>query len=405
MTIRLMTLMAFAGTLEQSRALAARKSGRPPEVSVKTIDDDALRGALQSFSLVDGLVLGADDGDARHIPATEVVRINTPWTRSPPSPTDWEMRLSDGEVLFGRLVGSAPETITLETLDLGRVSVSLDDVTRLISPVANTPAQQSANDWFLSTDNAREDAVLLTNGDTARGFVVTAGADGVTLDSGGNELQVPTRLIVALRLATAATHTDEADDLEATITFKNSGRLIARGLRWSGLTGTFQFPNEVTLRFEAERVVRVDVRGGRWEWLPAMQPISEQHTPMLSLPWERSMNRNVLGGPISVGSETFEHGVGVHSRSSLTYDLKGAYREFATYYGMDDESGPLADVTVMIRVDGKPRFEQTGVTRGKLYGPVRLDVAKANRIELVVDFGQNGDIQDRFNWVEPALVK
>ncbi len=116
-------------------------------------------------------------------------------------------------------------------------------------------------------------------------------------------------------------------------------------------------------------------------------------------------DRNVLGQPITVGGQTFQHGIGVHSRSSLTYDLKGQYSRFVTSFGIDDDSGPHADVSVTILVDGRPRFEESHIRRGKLHGPVRLDVVKANRIELVVDFGDNGDIQDRFNWVEAALVR
>ncbi len=91
--------------------------------------------------------------------------------------------------------------------------------------------------------------------------------------------------------------------------------------------------------------------------------------------------------------------------SSLTYDLKGLYREFVTSFGIDDDSGPMADVAVAILVDGKRRFSRTNVRRGELFGPVRLDVTRANRIELIVDFGENGDLQDRFDWIEAALIR
>jgi len=40
-----------------------------------------------------------------------------------------------------------------------------------------------------------------------------------------------------------------------------------------------------------------------------------------------------------------------------------------------------------------------------LHGPVRINVLKANHLELFVDFGAHGDVQDRFNWVETALVR
>ena len=62
-------------------------------------------------------------------------------------------------------------------------------------------------------------------------------------------------------------------------------------------------------------------------------------------------------------------------------------------------------MSARILVDGKRGFEKTGITRGTLHGPIRLDVTKANRIELIVDFGKNGDLQDRFNWIEPALIR
>ena len=45
------------------------------------------------------------------------------------------------------------------------------------------------------------------------------------------------------------------------------------------------------------------------------------------------------------------------------------------------------------------------ILAGALFGPVRLNVEKADRIELVVDFGEHGDLQDRFNWVDTALIR
>ena len=35
----------------------------------------------------------------------------------------------------------------------------------------------------------------------------------------------------------------------------------------------------------------------------------------------------------------------------------------------------------------------------------RIDVGGAKQLTLEVDFGRNGDIQDRFDWIEPGLVK
>jgi hypothetical protein len=56
-------------------------------------------------------------------------------------------------------------------------------------------------------------------------------------------------------------------------------------------------------------------------------------------------------------------------------------------------------------VDDTRRFGKENIRRGTRHGLVRLDVKKAQRLELIVDFGQNGDLQDRFNWIEPALIR
>ena len=391
--------------LSMTPAAAGRDERRPLEVIVKSVAEDSLRGDLLSFSTGAGLLLRGDDGHERRISTEDLVRLTTSTSISEPSSTEWEVRLTNGDVLFGRWGESEGDAVTLETVDLGRLTIPLESITACSSPQARSAAQREAFEWFHRGGMVREDMLLLGNGDTARGFVVSVNAEGITLDATHGQVRVPLRLLVAIRFATGVAPPAGKAELRAGVTFKNTGQVTVTDLQWSGRNGSLRMGERDPIRFEAECVVRVDVFGGRWEWLSAHQPISEEHTPMLSLPWGRMVDRNVLGGAIAVAGETYDRGVGVHSRSRLTYDLQGQYGEFVTHFGLDDDSGPHADVTVLIRVDGKPRFEQTGVTRGQLLGPVRLDVAQANRIELVVDFGENGDIQDRFNWVEPALVK
>ena len=250
---------------------------------------------------------------------------------------------------------------------------------------------------------ADEDRILLTNGDVLAGFVTSMDGDGIGVDSTLGESRIPHRRVVAVRLAAARPPTQEPPYM--TVTFRKSGRLTISDLSWSGNVAEARLFDGGHVRIEGERIRRVDVAGGRWEWLSNHRPISFEHTPMLSLHWDYVNGRNVLGDPMTVAGETFEHGVGVHSRSSLTYDLKGAFGEFVTSFGIDDDSGPFADVSVFILVDGQKRFEKPQVRRGKLHGPVRLDVTRAKRIELIVEFGESGDVQDRLNWVEAALIR
>ncbi len=374
---------------------------------------------------------------------------------------DQRVSLATGDVLFGQVIETREDMVFIDTADLGSITVPLDVVTRIDTARAFLPAHREAVEWLdgavepasqpVSAGRLWEDRILLTNGDLLRGFVTSLNAAGLSIDTESGEMTVPQRLIVAVRFASVGSGAGSARDWDAGIggatlrpagkpvphsrgdgqsarsTFANqqggslpypvsdrlhfilrcrtSGRLTVTDLTWSGNVVEVRLPHGPRVSIEAERIVSVDVVGGRWEWLSSRRPLSYEHTPMLSLAWPWVNDRNVLGGPITVAGETYEHGVGVHSRSNLRYDLQGLYREFVTSFGIDDDSGPWADVSVFILVDGQRRFNQAGVRPGTLHGPIRLNVALAKRIELVVDFGKNGDLQDRFNWIDAALIR
>ncbi|MCH7884231.1 MAG: NPCBM/NEW2 domain-containing protein [Planctomycetes bacterium] len=414
------------------QAATALKQTNPIEVVVKTVEPAVARGSLVSLSWSDGLVLKSR-GREQRIAASNLVRITAalpmedlhpsgvPGDVVPGAPSakggasratlgapwstedDMKLTLTGGDMIHGRLGDSEGEVIAVETLNLGRVSVPLESMVALDTPRSKLPTYRDTVRWLDRTPVAMDDRILLTNGDVVRGYITLINGRNITIDNGESEVEVPFRLVVAVRFA--ASRKPAPDAIHGVATLRDGTRLTLTKMDWIGHRVRATWQAGAVVNLAADRIVRLDIGGGRWEWLTSHRPISTQDTPMLSLHWEPATNRNVLGGPIKVAGETFEHGIGVHSRSSLTYDLKEAYEEFATSFGIDDDSGPLADVTVVILVDGRRRLEETNIRRGKLWGPIRLNIAGAKHIELVVDFGENGGLQDRFDWVEPALIR
>ncbi len=385
-------------------ATAPRSIALDIHVSVKTVTDDAVSGRLVKLSPADGIVLRAAKDQIRHIAFADVVRVTTERDRESPVSRDFTITLTGGDVLRGDVVGGDAETIAIDTLDLGNVRLPLESIVRIDAARARQAAYRASVEWLDRVPGGRDqDRILLTNGDVLRGFILVADADGIAIESTFGETKVPYRAVVAVRLA--APRPFRPDPPYQIITFVSSGRLTVTEIDWSADVLRARLRGDRRVSIEAERIVSVDLVGGRWEWLSQHEPISFQHTPMLSYGWGYAMDHNVLDGPMVVSGRTFARGIGVHTRSSLTFDLKGAYTEFVTFFGMDDDSGSLADATARILIDGKPVFEQANVRRGTLRGPVRLNVAKAKRIELIADFGENGDVQDRFNWIEPALIR
>src|SRR5207249_7926633 len=91
--------------------------------------------------------------------------------------------------------------------------------------------------------------------------------------------------------------------------------------------------------------------------------------------------------------------------SRITWDLPagGTYKALRTQYAIDG-NGAYADVAVRIRLDGKVVHERKELFAGELSPVVIVPLANARKLTLEVDFGGNYNVQDRFNWIEPALV-
>ena len=387
------------GAAEPPNARGAHR----PDVLIKTVAPDVVQGQLVSLDLTEGATVTVQGAEER-VAAADIVRVVTTATPVAPPPDAVRVSLVGGDMLFADALDGENEEVLLDARDLGRVRIPLDLIERFDLPNAFRPEHRAAVRW-LDDDPRRgdEDRVLLTNGDVLRGFVASVSSDSIQLDGTTGLTDVPPHVVVAIRLA--ATRPASPALPAMTVWLRDGTRLTVTALRWGddGLSARLPFGPTVTP--PVDRVLRAEMVGGRWEWLSAHQPISYEHTPMMALDWPFVVDRNVLGGPIVVAGESFERGVGVHARCSLTYDLKAAYTEFTTRFGLDDRSGPLADVEVEILVDGQRRFHQDDVRRGALLGPVRIDVTRAKRIELIAGFGDNGDIQDRFNWVEAALIR
>jgi hypothetical protein len=119
------------------------------------------------------------------------------------------------------------------------------------------------------------------------------------------------------------------------------------------------------------------------------------------------MDKTVTGKPIRFGERTYARGIGVTPRSRITWPLdgrQGGYQTFRTQYAIDGIA-PYADVTVRILLDGKVSHEKKNVTAGQLSPVILVPLNNAKSLTLEVDFGGNYNVQDRLNWIEPALVK
>ena len=120
-------------------------------------------------------------------------------------------------------------------------------------------------------------------------------------------------------------------------------------------------------------------------------------------------DRTVTGAPLRIGGIRFQKGLGVHSRSRLSYALDGRYRAFHASIGISDEVDTLpanGRVVFRVLVDGKIAYKSPVVSSedAALSIPA-VDLTGARSIALEVDFGDDSDAGDRAIWGNPILLR
>ncbi len=375
------------------------------EFTVRTIAREHAGGHVESFTLSNELVLRTSADSVTRIPAEDVVYLQREIENSHPSNEFATATLGRGreaERIVGTPVGFSDGRVMLRSPILGLVRVPLEDVALWVNTPslgAITPGEMRT---FVRAEAAGDDRVLLTNRDILAGIVLEIDSEGVVLETPDGQARLSHDRVAAV--AIVGGDAPAADGVRARLDIVDGSRLMLTSMNWAGegIKATALAGHSV--RLPADDVVGLRILGGRWTSLADLQPSVEQ-TPMISVVWPYAVDRNVLGGPLRVGGRSFERGIGVHSRCALEFEIGGRYREFVTHFGLDDCAGALADVSVAVLADDVTRFSRDHVRPGELIGPIRLSVEGVDRLRLEVGFGRMGGIGDRFDWIEPGLIR
>jgi hypothetical protein len=158
-------------------------------------------------------------------------------------------------------------------------------------------------------------------------------------------------------------------------------------------------------RVEVASVRKVSFRGGRLVWLSDLKPSASKVTPFFNREWPPRMNASVWGRPLTVAGEEYEHGIGIHSKTELTWRLNGGYVSFVSLLGIDDETNGTGAATVSITADGRTLLKPTPVKGGEKPVPVKLNVTGVREMTVLVDYGQGQDTGDHVDLLDARLLK
>lgn len=307
------------------------------------------------------------------------------------------LHLVGGDRVAGAPVALEGETLKWKSALAGELSFPMRQVSFIGRADRQPPRDSTAT-------APTEDAVTLANGDTVRGIVTTITDKEVTVQSAGADAPVPVPVdsIAAVVFAASAPN-QNASQRAFRVKLTDGSVLTGSSVKLAGDQLTLTLPSGAR-QIPANDVVAVEQANGPVAWLSSLPPSESFHTPLFETIRPARMDRTVKGDPIRFGDRTFTRGIGVHSRSVIAWPLDGTYKTFRTQYAIDGEL-PYANVTVRIKLDDKVVHERADFGAGELSPVVQVVLEGAKRLVLEVDYGKTYDVQDRFNWIEPALLK
>jgi hypothetical protein len=254
------------------------------------------------------------------------------------------------------------------------------------------------------------DVLVLRNGDRVEGKGTELSAQRVSIKGEKDKLSTYQRAdIAAMAFNSELISRARPKGIYGYLILANGSRLVVSSARLhqGGRSLLAKMPFGGPFIVPLDQVVGLDPQQGCVIHLSDLKPSRYEHTPFFGVAWPYVTDGSVAENDLRLGGSTYDKGLGMHSRSRLTYDLSLGYHRFEALVGLDDQTGRRGRVRIGLLLDGKPidlGWNKELTARDK---PLWISVSVIGKKELtlVVDFGQFGDVQGHVNWADARLIK
>jgi len=121
---------------------------------------------------------------------------------------------------------------------------------------------------------------------------------------------------------------------------------------------------------------------------------------------EAAHSPNVEALELQIRHEKFSTGIGTHANGTIVVDLNGQYESFEAAVGVQWQGGKTpASVVFEVFVDGEKCFDSGVMREADPAKIVRVDVAGADELKLLVTNGGDGISYDLANWADAHLYR
>jgi NPCBM/NEW2 domain len=310
-----------------------------------------------------------------------------------PQNGSWQLILTNGDVLCGAPVATTPAVVIFHTPDLGEVAIPLNQIAGFKRSFG-TP---------LSGILADHDTLYFTNGDALDGAFDSIDNKNVRWESPLGATDIPLTRIDHIILGMTVPLKPVAV-LQERLAFADGSHLTTTNLSYQ--IGQFKLddPAGKIITFDANTLHAVAIINGNATWLSDLQPAAYQLSTYFEQQWPYRINQNVLGDSLMVNGVVFDHGIGVHTGSKITFELSGKFQRLLFAPAMDDAAGPLGHAWVSITADGKELYHSPVLQPGRRVVTVLLNITNFHTITLEAHSVDRFDVQGRVDWLNAVLL-
>ncbi|MCG3181513.1 MAG: hypothetical protein BIFFINMI_03909 [Phycisphaerae bacterium] len=355
-------------------------------------------------------------GDKQDVPMEQIIAIRF-LGRNPllvQSGTQ-EFRFINGGHLRGRILHNDGDIVVVETAMAGVVQIDLAFVKGFVSlPLAGFSGRKAEElvESELGKNSPSLDQVLDHRGSVYPGVVRKLERTELTLDHEVLLQKVPLRILYVkgVRLADAARQPEVPwkGDVQVRLTGRDDS-VIQGYLKRVHLGKWYLQPlwdSKAVLKVDVEEISQVQILGGRVQYLSQLTPTAATESTVLAPPQPFRMDQSAQGDPISIAGQRYPWGIGVHADSSLSFDLKGRFKQFQSDIGIASRMADRGSVVYRVLGDGKELYKSP-VIQGTGDKPIHVSVPVADVKTLTLEVTNAGDLDlgDVANWGAARVLR
>ena len=375
--------------------------------TVTTIDTKGR--TMESVSLTEWTADRIVVGESDVIAIDELLTMNFNRPSASPASGDSLIILANGDRMVARPVGVFDDELTATWQRIASrqpMKLPLETIASIIFELPTAADDRRRLFAELQTLPAGNDVVLLVNGDRVQGEFERLDGAFVQLKSATGLLKLDRARVQAIRMNPELTSTPRIEGRRLSLSLRDGSRLTARSVVLTDKGMKCETFTKQEFLLPVAECVSCNVYGVKV--IPLADRDEAQYTfvPYLSHKWSLVRNANVLRGPLALRGVESGTGLGMHSRSAVTFDVQPNDREFRATVGIDDCAAGNGSVRFIVEVDGKQIWESpelTGKSAPVVVPEIKLDGGK--KLTLIVEFGALGDVSDYADWCDAIIVQ